>query len=278
MTAVGLVQLNSTADVAANLATTERLVREAADAGAELVLLPEAFAIVAPAAARLAVAESLEGNGPILDRCRTLAAHCAVDLVLGGFPEACDAGHTWNTLVHLDASGDIRHRYRKIHLFDVQLPDGTVLSESESTRAGETLVLADLPCGPTGLSICYDMRFPALYTRLVDAGAEVLLAPSAFTATTGEAHWHLLLRTRAVECQSWMLAPAQVGDHGGGRRSYGHSLAVDPWGEVRRDLGDVVGFGIVEVDRETVARIRRELPSLAHRRPLPAADTQGAGS
>ena len=130
-------------------------------------------------------------------------------------------------------------------------------------------MVADLPCGPTGLSICYDMRFPALYTRLVDAGAEVLLAPSAFTATTGRAHWHLLLRARAVECQSWMLAPAQVGDHGGGRRSYGHGLAVDPWGEVRLDLGQAVGFGIVEVDREIVARVRSELPSLAHRRPLP---------
>lgn len=271
MSTVGLVQLCSTTDVAANLASTERLVREAADVGAELVLLPEAFAILGPPAARLAVAESLTEGGPILDRCRALAEDCAVDLVLGGFPEACDAARTWNTLVHLDRSGTVRHRYRKIHLFDVQLGDGTVLSESASTGAGDALVVADLPCGPTGLSICYDMRFPALYTRLVDAGAEVLLAPSAFTATTGAAHWHLLLRARAVECQSWMLAPAQVGQHGGGRRSYGHGLVVDPWGEVRLDLGQAVGFGVVEVDREIVARVRRELPSLAHRRPLPAA-------
>lgn len=269
MSTVGLIQMCSTTDVAANLLSAERLVQDAADAGARTVMLPEAFAIVSGARARIAVAESLEGGGPILDRCRALAQRAQVDLVLGGFPEACDTSRSYNTLVHLAADGSIRHRYRKLHLFDVQLGDGTVLAESRSTAAGEAIAVADLPCGPTGLTICYDMRFPALYQALVDAGAEVLVAPSAFTATTGRAHWHLLLRARAVECQCWMLAAAQIGDHGAGRRSYGHALAVDPWGEVKLDLGDGIGFGLVEVDLAEVARVRRELPSLTHRRTIP---------
>ena len=268
MSTVGLIQLRATADVEANLAEAERLVRAAADAGAATIMLPEAFAYVGPGPGRIALAESLDAGGPIIDRCRALAERCGVDLVLGGFPEACDAQRTWNTLVHLGPDGAIRHRYRKLHLFDVELADGTVLAESRSTGAGDELVVAPLPCGPTGLSICYDMRFPALYQRLVDAGAEVLVAPSAFTATTGRAHWHVLLRARAIECQCWMLAPAQVGAHGGGRVSYGHTLAVDPWGEVHVDLGEETGFGLVEVDLTEVARVRSELPALRHRRPL----------
>lgn len=275
MSTVGLVQLRATTDVEANLAEAERLVTAAADAGASTVMLPEAFAYVGPSADRIALAESLDAGGPIIDRCRTLAERCAVHLVLGGFPEACDAERTWNTLVHLGPDGAIRDRYRKVHLFDVELADGTVLAESRSTGAGDALVVADLPCGPTGLSICYDMRFPQLYQQLVDAGAQVLVAPSAFTATTGRAHWHVLLRARAIECQCWMLAPAQIGEHGGGRISYGHSLAVDPWGEVHLDLGEETGFGLVEVELAKVARVRTELPSLRHRRTLASCAAEG---
>ncbi|HSG89590.1 MAG TPA: nitrilase-related carbon-nitrogen hydrolase, partial [Pseudomonadales bacterium] len=238
---VGLVQLCTTDDVRANLAATAAGVAEAAALGAATVMLPEAFAYLGPPRGRLAVAEALDGdraNGPILDACRELAVRHRVDLLLGGFPERCDAARTWNTAVHLAADGSIRARYRKIHLFDVDLADGTTLRESASTGAGDRPVLTDLPCGRTGLTICYDMRFPGLYQRLVDEGATVLTAPSAFTATTGAAHWHVLLRARAIECQSWMLAAAQVGSHGGGRVSFGHSLAVDPWGRVRLDLGE----------------------------------------
>jgi predicted amidohydrolase len=267
---VGLVQLCSTADVTANLAATEAGVGEAVALGARVVMLPEAFAYIGPPQGRLEVAESLDGDGPVLDRCRTLARRHGIDLLVGGFPEARDATRTWNTALHLDAAGELQARYRKIHLFDVDLDDGTRLLESETTAPGDAAVVADLPCGRTGLSICYDLRFPPLYRSLVDAGATVLTAPSAFTATTGRDHWHVLLRARAIECQSWMLAAAQVGAHGGGRVSFGHSLAVDPWGRVRLDLGTEPGVGLVQVDPEQMAEIRARLPSLRHARPFRA--------
>lgn len=270
MTRIALLQLCSTANVVENMEAVRRWVLDAADAGAETILLPEAFAYVGPARGRLAIAESLDGRGPILSLCRRLARTTRTHLIMGSFPEACEAGHTWNTLVHLDPEGAIRARYRKIHLSSLALADGTEADEHASTRAGETPATTELPCGTTGLSIGHDLRFPALYEALADAGAEFMLAPSAFRETTGAAHWHLLLRARAVESQAWMIAPAQVGPHGPDHVSFGHSLVVDPWGEVRLDMRDRLGVGIVEVEREEVTRVRRELPSLRHRRDLDA--------
>ncbi|MEE4298969.1 MAG: nitrilase-related carbon-nitrogen hydrolase [Pseudomonadales bacterium] len=266
MTRIALLQLCSTANVVENMEAARRWVLDAADAGAEVILLPESFAYIGPARGRLAIAESLEGRGPILSLCRKLARTTRTHLVMGSFPEACEAGRSWNTLVHLDPDGVIQARYRKIHLSSLALADGTEVQEYASTQAGERPVTTELPCGRAGLSIGHDLRYPGLYQGLVEAGAELLLAPSTFRETTGAAHWHLLVRARAVECQAWMLAPAQVGPHGPDHVSFGHSLAVDPWGEVRLDMRDRLGVGIVEVDREAVTRVRRDLPSLRHRR------------
>ncbi|MEE4361624.1 MAG: carbon-nitrogen hydrolase family protein [Pseudomonadales bacterium] len=263
---VGLVQLCSGADVAINLAATAAAVDTAVAQGAEVVMVPEGFACLGTAAERIAIAESLDDEGPILAACRALARRHRIHLLLGGFPEACDERRTWNTAVHLDPEGALLARYRKIHLFDVDLADGTRLTESASTAAGDQPVLTRFPFGRTGLSICYDLRFAALYETLVQGGARVLTAPSAFTASTGRDHWDVLLRARAIETQCWMLAPAQVGAHGGGRVSFGHSLAVDPWGRVVLDLGEEPGVGVVEIDPRIVDEVRRRLPSLRHRR------------
>lgn len=273
VTRVGVAQMCSGEDVEANLEDMTRLVDEAVASGAGLVMLPEGFAYLGAVAGRLAIAESLERPGPILGRCQALAREHRVHLLLGGFPEAADAQRTYNTCLMLDPNGAIVARYRKIHLFDVDLADGTRLQESASTAPGEDLTTARLGCGVLGLSICYDLRFPTLYQRLVDMGATMLTVPSAFTPTTGAAHWHVLLRARAIECQAWVLAPAQVGEHGGGRVSFGHALVVDPWGRVVADAGTEVSMLMVDIDPELVRRSRVQLPSLDHRRLDPAPAT-----
>jgi deaminated glutathione amidase len=274
-TRTAVVQLCSTSDVSANLALTDRLTHEAADAGAEVVLLPEAFAFIGPEADKARLVEPLprraDGTdfhgGPVLERCRALAREMRVHLVLGGFHERADAdGRSHNTCVHLDPDGAICALYRKIHLFDIELADGTALQESARTIAGAEPVTTVLPFGVLGLSICYDVRFPELYRALVDHGATALAVPSAFTATTGAAHWEVLLRARAIECQSWVLAPAQHGDHGGSRRSWGHSMIVDPWGRIVAECAAGDGIAVADIDPTAVTRVRSELPSLRHRR------------
>jgi predicted amidohydrolase len=176
-----------------------------------------------------------------------------------------DAKRTYNTAVVVDPAGAIVARYRKIHLFDVDIPGGATLRESDATAPGDAVVVASIAGVPVGLSICYDVRFAELYRTLaLDRGAEVLLVPAAFTAHTGAAHWHLLLRARAVENQAWVVAPAQWGKHNEQRESYGHALVVDPWGTIvaERDSGD--GFAIATLDGETVARRRAQMPCLGH--------------
>jgi predicted amidohydrolase len=259
-------------DVAENLATADRLVSEAAAAGAEVVMLPEAFAFIGPSEAKQRVLEPLDGSGgatPILDWCRRASSRHRLDLVVGGFHEASeDPCRSYNTCLHLGPDGAIRSRYRKIHLFDVSLDDGTALNESARTLPGSALVTTEVAFGTLGLSVCYDVRFPMLYQALVDRGAVALAVPAAFTATTGAAHWHVLLRARAIETQCYVLAAAQHGVHHGGRRSYGHSVIIDPWGEVIAELDDGDGIVTAEVDPERVRAVRRQLPSLDHRRPL----------
>jgi predicted amidohydrolase len=168
--------------------------------------------------------------------------------------------------VHLGPGGEVRAVYRKVHLFDVDLPDGTLLRESETVEPGGETVVTDACFGTLGLSVCYDLRFPELYRRLVDAGAIALAIPSAFTLTTGKDHWHVLLRARAIESQAWVLAAAQYGHHLGNRRSYGHALIADPWGTVVAECSDGEGFASAWLDVGQVARVRRALPSLTHRR------------
>ncbi len=283
VTRTAVVQLCATPDVAANLLTVERLVREAADAGAEVILLPEAFAFLGPEAEKNRIIEPLPSHpqaakdfapGPILDRCQRLARTCGSHLILGGFHEASpEPGKSYNTCVHLAPDGAIAALYRKIHLFDVSLADGTALRESARTLPGDAIVTTTMPFGPLGLSICYDLRFPYLYQALVDLGAVALTVPSAFTETTGAAHWTVLLRARAIECQAYVLAPAQHGHHWGNRRSWGHSLIIDPWGVVIGECPAGDGIAVADIDPAEVDRVRGQLPSLQHRRSLADAAT-----
>lgn len=293
-TRTAVVQLCATPSVAANLTTAERLTRAARADGAEVVLLPEAFAFLGPESAKVELLESLPdapddtgfAPGPILARCLALARDLGIHLVLGGFHERGSADdRNRNTCVHVGPEGSLRALYRKLHLFDVDLADGTRLRESARTDPGADAVTSEMPFGVLGLSICYDLRFPYLYQRLVDQGAIALTAPSAFTATTGAAHWEVLLRARAIECQSYMLAPAQHGHHWGSRRSHGHAMIIDPWGRILDECQDGDGFAIADVNPETVWQVRRELPSLTHRRQwadahfrAPASESDSTGS
>lgn len=273
---VAAIQLCATQDVAANIDTLERLCREAAADGSHTIFVPEAFSFIGPDKEKRKILEPINANsaddGPILARCRNLASSLECHLILGGFHErgSRDPEKSHNTCIHLAPDGRIVSTYRKIHLFDVDLPDGTQLRESARTDPGSELVTTELPWGTLGLTICYDVRFPALYQRLVARGAIALTVPSAFTATTGAAHWHALLRARAIECQSYLIAPAQHGNHGGKRRSYGHSLIIDPWGNILAELADGDGFIAADIDPAEVARVRQVLPSLQHQVPLPA--------
>lgn len=269
---VACAQMRTTPDVAANLEAVGRLTARAAARGAGTVMFPEAFAFLGPDAEKQKILEDLPAvgsdaaGGPILAHCQALAREHAVHVVLGGLHERSpEPGKAYNTCVHLGADGRVLARYRKLHMFDVALADGTRLEESARTLRGDELVVTDAPFGKLGLSVCYDLRFPRLYERLVDDGAIALTVPSAFTLSTGKDHWHVLLRARAIECQSYVLAPAQFGAHHGSRVSYGHALVVDPWGCVIAECGDGEGLAIAEIDLARVAQVRRELPSLQHR-------------
>ena len=270
---VAAAQMTSTADVSCNLTRAAALVREAVGRGATLVGLPENVAYMGPEAGKRAVAEDfVVGEAPAGDvigaAMRAVAAESGAWVLWGGVPEriAEDAGRTFNTAVMVSPEGRVAARYRKVHLFDVALADGTVLTESQTVAPGEGLVAVDTPVGRVGLSICYDVRFPELYRGLVDAGATVITVPAAFTVTTGRDHWHVLLRARAIESQCHLVAPAQWGAHGDGRTTYGHALVVDPWGTVLAECGDGEGLAVAAVDPQRTARIRATLPSLAHRR------------
>ena len=269
-TRVAVVQHNAGTDVEQNLSTLETLSTQAACEGAQLITWAEAFAYLGRHEGKKEILEPLPGGGPILQRCQNLARSLSCDLLVGGFHEAMpgDTERCYNTSVYLNSNGEITAMYRKIHLFDVSISDGPQLMESKQTGSGESAVCVASPMGTLGLTICYDLRFAALYQRLVDMGAMALTVPSAFTATTGAAHWHSLLRARAIENQSYVIAPAQHGRHSTNRASYGHSIIIDPWGEILAELPDGDGYAIADVDPERVAQIRQQVPSLANRRPF----------
>ena len=270
-----VVQLTSTAEVARNLERACALVTRAHARGAALVVLPENFALLSTDEKdKFQHAQDLRpdaaGGAPIVDRLRELAARLGVHLILGGLPERGSApGHVYNTCVHLLPDGSIGAVYRKIHLFDAHFPAaGTSLCESATVDAGaaDQAVIAQTPFGGIGLSVCYDVRFPELYRRLVARGARHLVVPAAFTLHTGKDHWHVLLRARAIENQCFVLAPAQQGRHSANRQTYGHSLIIDPWGTVLADCPDGEGVALAELDLRAQDRIREELPALQHRR------------
>jgi predicted amidohydrolase len=259
--------MNSTADVEANMAGVDRLVLEAAERGAVMALVPECFSYLGPEAGKAAIAESLDERGPILERCRAIARNAGIDVIYGGFWEKSeDPEKVRNACIYMNSDGSVATVYRKIHLFDVDLPDGTKVLESETVEPGAETVVADAPFGKVGLSVCYDLRFPELYRRLVDGGAIALAIPAAFTLTTGKDHWHVLLRARAIEQQCYVLAAAQTGHHYGRRHSYGHALIADPWGTVLAQCGEGEGVAVAAIDPEYVEKVRRAVPSLVHRR------------
>jgi predicted amidohydrolase len=266
---VAVVQLNSQDDVAGNLSRVKHWIAEAAAAGAKLVVLPENFAFMGEEAGKREIAERLDGGlrGPILTAIADSAAAHGAWVIGGGMPEkSSDPARPYNTSVLVDPQGSIAATYRKVHLFDVSLPDGTSARESASSTAGTDAVTADVASTRVGLSICYDVRFPELYRRLVDQGARVVTVPAAFTLTTGKDHWHALLRARAIENQVYLLAPAQHGKHPGGRQTYGKSLIVDPWGGVIAQCSEGEGFAVARLDFGYQDRVRTSLPSLLHRK------------
>jgi predicted amidohydrolase len=265
---VAAVQLSAQGDVAANLAECRARVEQAVALGASVVVLPENFAYMGPEEGKRSIAEKIgDDDGPIGRALSEMAAACGVTVIAGGMPErSADPTRPYNTCVAYGERGELIARYRKIHLFDVDLSDGTTLRESNATAFGDEPVVVDVGGFKVGLSICYDLRFPELYRALVDRGAEVLVVPAAFTVHTGRDHWHVLLRARAIESQCFVAAAAQWGKHPGGRTTYGHSLVVDPWGTVVADSPDRSGVVIGDVSREALEKVRKALPSLRHRR------------
>jgi deaminated glutathione amidase len=267
---VAALQMTSSSDLQSNLLQCERLSAQAADQGAQLITLPECFAFLGTSERdKLAVAESIEAIGtasPITDTLQRIAQRHKCWLMAGGMPErvTADKERSYNTAVIVSPSGEITAQYRKIHLFDVDIPGGAVMKESATTAAGNKAVVTEIAGVKVGLSICYDVRFPELYRQLVAAGAEILLVPAAFTAHTGRAHWHLLLRARAIENQCWVVAPAQVGIHNAKRETYGHSLIVDPWGTVVAELPSGTGVIVSDLSGAAIATRRTQMPCLQH--------------
>jgi nitrilase len=278
MNRVGAIQMTSGIDVGANLDEAARLIGVTARAGARLVVLPENFAAMPKAEAdRLAIAED-DGHGVIQEFLAAQARAHDVWLVGGTIPlRARDGTKVRAACLLHDQQGRRVARYDKIHLFDVQLSNGEVYQESRAIEPGDALVVADTPVGRLGLAVCYDLRFPELFRGLLDRGAEILALPSAFTAHTGRAHWEVLVRARAVENFSYVVAAAQWGAHANGRHTHGDSMVVNPWGEVLHRLPQGTGYAIAEVDRDEQMRLRQNLPAIEHRRLRCAGGTSVAG-
>jgi predicted amidohydrolase len=257
-----VVQMSSGSDRRANIDRASRLVRTAAERGARLVVLPEVFPWRGPRTGESGQAETIPG--PTTDAMAALARETGVHLCMGSMLEAAGSERSFNTSIVLGPDGEILGRYRKVHLFDVELPGRVSVRESDARAPGEDVVVVPTPLGRLGMSICYDLRFPELYRKLVQAGAEILLVPSAFTFPTGAAHWEVLCRARAIENQCWLLAANQTGQSPHGFADYGNSMIVDPWGTVVARIGDGEGIALAEVDLEQLARVRREMPCLDH--------------
>ncbi len=263
---VACVQLNTREDKAANVKQAVGLAARAAQGGARLVVLPETWTY--KGRHRHLEAEAETFDGPSTARLATLAREHAVYVLAGSLYErTATPGRYANTSVLLDPRGEPVAVYRKIHLFDAAVPGAVAYRESDDIEPGSELATAEVDGVTVGLTVCYDLRFPELYTALAARGARLLLVPSAFTAHTGAAHWHVLLRARAVENLCFVAAPDQTGAHPPDRRCYGHSLIVDPWGTVLADAGEDVGVVSAELDFAKVDRVRDGLPSPAHRRP-----------
>jgi predicted amidohydrolase len=270
------IQFTSARDYDPNIRVVSDLVRRARDGGADFVLTPENTGLTEPVGKLRREKARDEANHPVLAALRDVARETGVWLLIGslaidlsrepGAPEG--ERRLANRSYLVDPGGGIVVRYDKVHMFDVDLAGGESYRESNAFRPGERTVLAETPWGILGLTVCYDLRFPHLYRTLAQAGADFLAIPSAFTVPTGRAHWHVLMRARAIENGCFVFAPAQWGEHAEGRRTYGHSLIVDHWGEVLADAGEGVGIASARIDPAAIAKARRMVPSLQHDRPF----------
>ena len=266
---VALFQSRSGIDPAANAARLVDAVREAAAGGAAMLFTPEMSGMLDRDRERALAKARSEDDDIVLSAVRDAARQCGIWVHLGSLALKSEGERLVNRGFVIDASGEVRGRYDKIHLFDVDLPTGESWRESAMYQAGsEAVVVPGTPVGTLGLTICYDLRFPALFQRLSEAGADVIAVPAAFTVPTGKAHWQVLLRARAIESACFVVAAAQAGRHEDGRDTYGHSLVADPWGEVLVEAGEDRGVTFAGIDLAAVAEVRGRIPVIAHRRPI----------
>ncbi|WP_404369845.1 carbon-nitrogen hydrolase family protein [Sphingomonas sp. MMS24-J45] len=266
---IALVQTTSGIDPDGNARVLVNAVAEAAAAGAAMVFTPEMSGLLDRDRARASAVLRSEADDVVLAAVRAAAAEHRVWVHIGSLAVRGAGGKLANRAFVIDDTGAIRARYDKLHLFDVDLPTGESWRESAAYAPGEGAVVVQTPVGMLGLSICYDLRFADLYRALSNAGATVLAIPAAFTRPTGAAHWHVLMRARAIEAGAYVIAAAQTGEHEDGRATYGHSLVVDPWGEIVLDMGEAAGIGYAEIDPARIADVRARVPVIAHRRAIP---------
>ncbi len=270
MTRIALYQSRTGIDPQANARALVSAVEEASAGGAAMLFTPEMSGLLDRDRERAAANLRAEADDPALAAVRAAAVRTGLWVHLGSLAVRDEAGgKLYNRAFLIDGEGEVRARYDKLHLFDVDLPAGESWRESASYAPGGRAVVADSPAGPLGLSICYDLRFPDLYRALTDSGAQVLAIPAAFTVPTGRAHWHILMRARAIEAGAFVAAAAQWGRHEDGRETFGHSLVVGPWGEVLLDMGEGEGVGFADIDLAEVEAVRSRLPALRHRRLIP---------
>ena len=257
--------MNSQPDLPANLSQAEDLIDLAVRQGAELVCLPENFSFLGEEDDKVSQAEAIaQETEAFLKR---MAQRYQITLLGGGFPVPIENGRVYNRAQLVGPDGGVLASYEKVHLFDVNLPDGNTYQESRTVVAGQALppIHTSDKLGHLGLSICYDVRFPELYRHLSQAGAEVLFIPAAFTAFTGKDHWQILLQARAIENSCYVIAPAQTGRHYSRRQSHGHALIIDPWGMILADAGETTGVAIASIERSRLQQVRQQMPSLKHR-------------
>jgi predicted amidohydrolase len=270
MTRIAVFQSTTGIDPDANARALEEAIGEAAGGGAEMLFTPEMSGLLDRDAARAAKSIRPEQKDEVLERCREAARSHRIWLHLGSLGVLVEDGKIANRGFVIDRDGQVRARYDKIHLFDVDLPTGESWRESNVYSPGQGVVLVNgTPVGKLGLTICYDLRFPGLFARLAEADADVIAVPAAFTVPTGRAHWHVLLRARAIEAGLFVVAAAQVGRHEDGRQTFGHSLVVDPWGEVLLDMSENRGVDFADIDLKRISDVRGRIPALNHRRPIP---------
>lgn len=271
MTRIAVLQMTAGIDPAANAQTLTRAIGDAAAGGAAMLFTPEMSGLLDRDRERAAPHILPEEHSPALAAARQAAREAGIWVSLGSLAVRRADDRLANRSLVIDPAGGIAARYDKIHMFDVDLASGESWRESNAYTPGEAVVTVDCPLGRLGLTVCYDLRFPALFEALGRKRCDAIAIPAAFTVPTGEAHWHVLQRARAIEASAFVIAAAQVGEHGDGRRTYGHSLVVDPWGAVLLDMGGKApGLGFAEIDPERIGAVRAQLPSLANRRSIPA--------